>query len=583
MLRISCLPRGRKTENAGHVVAKETLLDRVWPGIFVEESTLAQNILTLRKALGKQPDGRDYIGTIPKRGYRFEAPVTQESMEAADAPSALGEPHPRPESFRHIYRVAAIIAVAAVSLGGTFALRHYSSVLSAPAPRARIRLAVVPFANLNKDPAQDYLSDGFTEEMITQLGQLNPESLSVVAQRPAPGIEPQAVGGRISSDFVLTGSVRQEGNRIRMAAQLIRVSDQTEIWAANYDRGLVNILSMESQVAHSIAQEISIKISPEKEAQLGTASVDPEAYQLYLMGRHFWNRRTPDGMRKAISYLQQAIAKDPNVAKIHAALADCYAVQFLYNSVPARDSIRLARMEANRALELDPDLPEAYAALAYANFYDWDFAEAEKQFKKSIQLDPRYATAHQWYGEFLRYMGRQDEAIEQSRLALESDPLSPIINVEAALPYYFKGDYAKAVEQLQRAIDIDPFFASAHGHLARVYDQQGEYEKALQECMAAIELGDAAWIETQRVITLAHMGRKAEAVRALEKMTQASLGHSAAVEVALGRNELAISHLQSAYLEHGPGIVGIKVEPQLRPLYNDPRFKQIVSGIGLPL
>ena len=167
---------------------------------------------------------------------------------------------------------------------------------------------------------------------------------------------------------------------------------------------------------------------------------------------------------------------------------------------------------------------------------------------------------------------------------MESDPLSPIINVEAALPYYFKGDYAKAVEQLKRAIDIDPFFASAHGHLARVYDQKGEYEKALQECMAAIELGDAAWIEYQRVITLAHMGRKEEALRVLDEMTRASLlGHSAAVEVALGKNEQAIASLQSAYRAHEPGIVGMKVEPQLRALFADPRFKQIISGIGLPL
>lgn len=585
-------------ENAGHVVAKEILLQRVWPDTFVEESTLAQNILTLRKALGKQATGQDYIGTVPKRGYRFEAPVVHEPL--APSPQTLVQatpalPHSVPRRFSWV--AAAVIATL---LAGSLALglRRRSPppapVTAIPSAEKRARLAVLPFVNLGGDPAQDYLSDGFTEEMITQIGQLNPEHLTVIARTSAmlyrgTKKDTHRIGEELGVDYLLDGSVRREGKRIRVSAQLIRVSDQSNLWAANYDRELRNILELQSQVARSIAGEIAVKIAPERAVRLESVrSVDPDAYELYLEGRHFWNRRTPEGIEKAIQLLRQAIARDPGWARAHAALADCFAVEFIYSSVSARELLGQARAESRRALDLDPTLAEAHATLAYAYFYDWDFPAAEKEFQKSFEDNPRYATAHQWYGELLRQTGRQDEAIQESKRALELDPLSPIINVEAALPYYYRGEYEKAAEQLRHTVELDPYFASAHGHLAMVYEQQGRFAEALQESQAAQVLGDAPWIDVEQGVLLARMGRKAEAQKILKKMLQSPRQFAfdsasiALLQIALGQREKAVATLERAYREHMWQLTGLRVDPRFRAVLGDPRVQQILRGIGFP-
>jgi len=585
-------------ENAGHVVVKETLLQRVWPDTFVEESTLAQNILTLRKALGKQPTGHDYIGTVPKRGYRFEASVVHQPMASSSPAPAKSAPATAPPFPRKFSWLAAVVVVALLAGSLALGLRRRSTpgapVTAMPPAENRPRLAVLPFVNLSGDPAQDYLSDGFSEEMITQLGQLNPDRLTVIAQTSAmlyrgTKKDTHRIGEELGVDYLLGGSVRRAGKRLRVSAQLIRVSDQSNLWAANYDRDLRNILELQSQVARSIAEEIAVKIAPAKGAHLESArAVDPEAYELYLKGRHFWNRRTAEGIQKAVTLLQQAIARDPGWGQAHSALADCFVVQFIYSSVPARELLRQARTESQRALELDPTLAEAHATLAYAYFFDWNFPAAEREFQNSFEDNPRYATAHQWYGEFLRMMGRQDEAIQESRRALELDPLSAIINVEAALPYYYRGEQDKAAAQLQRAIDLDPYFASAHGHLAMVYEQQGRFTEALQEAQAAQVLGDAPWIDVEQGIILARMGRKAEAQNILEKMLQSPQQFAfdsasiALLQIALGQREKAVATLERAYREHMWQLTGLKVDPRLRAVLGDPRVQKILRGIGFP-
>jgi tetratricopeptide (TPR) repeat protein len=279
--------------------------------------------------------------------------------------------------------------------------------------------------------------------------------------------------------------------------------------------------------------------------------------------------------------LQQAIALDPQQASFHAALADCYDVIFIYAPAQAHNPLQQARSEAQRALALDPASAEAHAALAYSYFYDWQFPAAEAEFKKSIDLNPRYATAHQWYGEYLRMMGRQDEAIAESKLALESDPLSAIINVEAALPYYYQGDYAKAAAQLQRTLELDPYFASTHGHLARVYALEGKLDDALRECLAARQLDDAPWIRAEQGMILARLGRKAEAEK-IGRDLRAVDSHAlqAMVEISLGNREHAIKLLELGCDQHDPMMVGLRVEPSFRALYTDPRFPAMLSRIG---
>jgi TolB-like protein/DNA-binding winged helix-turn-helix (wHTH) protein/Tfp pilus assembly protein PilF len=579
-------------ENAGHVVEKDVLLSRVWPDTFVEESTLAQNILTLRKTLGKQASGEEYIGTVPKRGYRFEGAVAKADEEAiaTSVAPAVGQ---ATTSTKLGWRLLSGVAAFAVLAGtGLFALRHRERPQPGPV-EARVRLAVLPFTNLGDDPSQEYLSDGLTEELITQLGSLDSDRLSVIARTSAmlyrnTSKDARAIGRELSVDFILAGSVRREGGRIRVSMQLVRVSDQSNLWAANYDRELRNILAVESDVARSVASQISLRLSPEAAARLEEPRpLDPQAHENYLKARHFWDRRTPETIEKAMNLLQQAIARDPGYARAHAALADCFVIRFIYSQTSGADALRQARAEANRALELDPSLGEAHATLAYSYSYDWDFQKAEAEFQNSIRLTPRYATAHQWYGEYLQYMNRQQEAIAESNRALEIDPLSPIINVEAALPYYYMGDYKRAVAQLRRTIDLDPYFASAHGHLARVLDAKGNYQEALQECLAAKVLSDAPWIESELGVIYAHLGRTEDARRILQTFTRNRIvGRSARAPaelyLALGDTERAFSELQQAFADHDPLLAGIAISPRLRPLRSDPRFQELLHRIGFP-
>lgn len=579
-------------EHAGHVVEKDALLSRVWPNTFVEESTLAQNILTLRKILGKQANGEDYIGTVPKRGYRFDAPVQSGSPQAAASSAAPAAGQMPVAATWRPWVFGSVAAVAVFALVALIALRNRARPAEAPAER-RIRLAVLPFANLSGDPNQDYLSSGLTEELITQIGTLSPERLAVIARTSAmryrdTSKDTRQIGQELGVDYLLGGSVRREGHRIRVSAQLIRVSDQSNLWAANYDRALQHILALESDVARSVASQIALRLSPEEVARLEEPRpLDPGAYENYLKARHFWNRRTPESIAKAIDLLQQAIARDPNYARAHAALADCFVIRFIYSQTSGADALRHARAEANRALELDPGLGEAHATLAYSYFYDWDFPKAEAEFQSGIRLAPRYATAHQWYGEYLRYMNREQEAIAESNRALEIDPLSPIINVEAALPYYYMGDYERAIAQLRRAIDLDPYFASAHGHLARLLDTKGMYQEALQEALAAKALGDAFWIEVELGMVYAHLGRTEDARRILGTFKSRRIGGGPAtapaeVYLALGDREQALSELEQAFARHEPLLVGLRVDPRFKPLRNDPRFQGLLRQMRFP-
>lgn len=569
-------------QNAGHAVEKDAIISRVWPNTFVEESTLAQNILTLRKTLGKQASGLEYIATVPKRGYRFDASVSINGDAPNPAlPGAARKEAPVSSSLSQVLRLGLLILA---GLGSIALVALWFR--GRPTPRVaetRIRLAVLPFANLSEDPKQEYLSEGLTDEMITQIGALDPDRLAVIARTSAMAYRNTSrtaheIGRELNVDFLLEGSVRGDQDRIRVSTRLIRTSDQSSLWTADYDRDLRDILTLESDLSRSIATQIALHLSAEQASRLQAARpVDAQAYELYLKGRHFWNRRTPDTINKAIELLQQAIARDPSYARSHAALADCYVILSIYRAAtPVTESLRLAQAEANRALELDPTLGEAHATLAYSYFYDWNFPAAEAEFQRSLHLTPRYATAHQWYAEYLRMMNRQEDAIAESDRALEIDPLSPIINVEAALPYYYRGENDKAAAQLLRTIDLDPYFASAHGHLCRVYNASGEYRRALQECLAAKALGDANWMEVDLADAYVHLGRPEKAREILRAV------HNAEIYPALGDKQRALAELDRAVAAHEPTLVGMKVDPRLAPLRNEPRFQAMLRRIGFP-
>jgi TolB-like protein/DNA-binding winged helix-turn-helix (wHTH) protein/Tfp pilus assembly protein PilF len=570
-------------ENSGHVVEKNTLLARVWPGTFVEESTLAQNILTLRKTLGRQSDKGEYIRTVPRRGYRFDSPVSINGEAIAVAPAVAPEKLPVSSSSSMGYRLLIGIATLVVLIVAALVALWFRAKPTSRVAETRMRLAVLPFANLSGDASQDYLSEGLTEEMITQIGSLDPDRLTVIARTSAMAYRNSSrsaheIGRELKVDFLLEGSVRRGQDRIRVSTQLIRASDESSLWTANYDRELRDILTLEGDVSRSVASQIRLHLSSKQASRLEEARpVDAQAYELYLKGRHFWNRRTPETIDKAIQLLQQAIARDPSYARAHAALADCYVIEPIYReSELETDSLKLAQAEANRALELDPSLGEAHATIAYSYFYEWDFPAAEAEFQKSIRLTPRYATAHQWYAEYLRMMGRQQDAIAESDRALEIDPLSPIINVEAALPYYYLGQNDKAAAQLLRIIDLDPYFASAHGHLCQVYDSSGQYRRALQECLAAKALGDANWIEESLGCAYVHNGQPEKAREILRRT------HSSTVYVALGDKEGALSELEQSLARREPTLVGLKVDQHLAAIRDEPRFQNMLRRMGFP-
>ncbi len=425
-------------KNSGHILEKDELLKRVWPDTFVEEGTLVQNISTLRKVLGEAPDGSAYIETIPRRGYRFAGAVHNTDF----VPLTEGNFPPVPVvTTRRAGRPGWIVglAIAAVSLVTLFLLRERIWPRPDPAPK-KILLAVLPFENLSGDSQQEYFSSGLTEEMITQLGNLEPNRLGVIARTSAMQYkgarkDTRQIRRELGVDYILEGSVRREGDRVRITAQLIQVKDQTHLWAKDYDRNLRDILALQSDVASSIAREIKLKLTSEETARLANIpALNPDAYELYLKGRYFWNKRTEDGFIRAIKYFEQATVLDPNYAQPYAGSADAYA---LLGSMPnfeisRGEAMPKAKAAALKALQLNDSLAEAHTSLAFVEMqYEWDWPGSEKEFERALELNPNYATAHQWYAVWLVAKGRP---LTHSRKSAAPNRQIPFLSSSKPIP-----------------------------------------------------------------------------------------------------------------------------------------------------
>jgi len=457
-------------------------------------------------------------------------------------------------------------------------------------------LAVLPFENLTGDPAQEYFSDGLTEEMISRLGNLDPQRLGVIARTSVARFkrtrEPlDRLARELGVQYVLEGSVRRSGDRVRIAAQLIQVSDQTHLWARQYDRELRSLLAVQEEIAQAVAREIQISLADRRDgsvpdSELSSASY--EAYDLYLKGRYFWNKRTPEGFRQAAEHFQRAVEKDPAYARAYAGLADSYALMSSYSMGPATELIPRARSAALRALELDDHLAEAHTSLAliHENF-DWDWQSAEKEFRRAIQLDPNYATAHQWYAEFLAFQGRFDEALAESERAGQLDPLSLIIAVDRGAILYWARRYDRAIEQLRSVLAIDPNFPRARIIIAP-YLAKGMFKEALAEADRWREQDDSPWPWLAYVEIYGRWGRLAEARKAFERFKHENRGSRiqsapamSAAYVSLGDKEKALDWLEQAYREHSNAMTGLKVEPGCDPLRNEPRFQELLRLVHL--
>jgi len=564
-------------ENPGKTVLKEELLETVWAGTFVEEGSLTQAISILRKALGERSDGQQWIRTIPKRGYCYVGPV----REATDSPPALKSGRRlRPIMIGALVLVAATIAVLIVVLQRR----------RAPAHTGLARLVVLPVENLSGNAQHDYVSDGLTEELIAQLSTLDARRLAVIARTSAMAYRGthksiDRIARELDVDYVLESSLRWSGNRLRITAQLIRTEDQTHVWAGTYDRTAQDMLSMEDEVAQAIALQIDSSLP----GRTRSRPPEPAAYLPYLEGRYYWNKRTRESIAQAIVLLQRAIALDPRYARAHSALADCYLSQGLLGAGRPDELFAAAKEESRRALALDPNLAEAHTSLAYLKFWEeWNWPAAEADFRKAIALNPDYATAHQWYAEYLRLMGRFDESIGESRKALELDPLSLVINMEAGLPYYFRRQYDEAAGHFRKAIALDPSFALAYVELGWVHEDRGELPQAIETLQKAAQLDSTTPVLTALANAYAAAGQKAEAERILRtleeraKTAYVSPFLLSTVYLRLGEREKALALLERAYEEHDWALIWANVSPRLDPLRSDPRFQSVLSRMKFP-
>jgi len=573
-------------ESSGHILSKEELLKRIWPDTFVEEGTLVQNIATLRRVLGDGPDQRSFIETVPRRGYRFAATVRQ-----------VGQATRKPElRSRTKDLMVAGTALVAVLLSAVWFARP---AIRPPAPpeHDKIRMAVLPFLNLSGDSGQDYFSNGLTEEMIMQLGALDPARLSVIARTSSMQYkdtkkDTRQIGLELGVDYIVEGGVRRSAARVRITAQLIRVKDQTQVWAQDYDRNLTDILSLQNDVAGSIGREIQLKLIPAASARAASvAPLDPEAHELYLQGRYFWNKRSASGILKAIEYFRNAIARAPKYPQGGAGLADAYA---LLGSLPnagmsRREAMSKAKASALRALELDDSLAEAHTSLAFVLMqYEWDWEGAGREFRRALQLNPNYATAHEWYAFWLMARGRSGEAIEEDRRALETDPLSTIIEADTCQFLSYLGRDDEAIQHAQRALELNPGFSLAHLYLAEAYAGKKNYREAIMESRKALELNaDPTWALSVLARTYAVAGQPDKSKAVLTTLLETANQREnlaiplAGVYAALGQKEAAFTWLERAYRNHEGGLILIRVAPAFQAISGDPRFLDLVRRIGL--
>jgi tetratricopeptide (TPR) repeat protein len=406
------------------------------------------------------------------------------------------------------------------------------------------------------------------------------------AKRPLPQIARE-----LGVDGIVEGSVLRVGDRVRITAQLIQAEQERHLWAESYERDLRDILALQSEVARAIASEIKVKLTPQEQTRLASARpVNPEAHKAYVMGRYFWNKRTEDGLKKAVEHFEQAVEHDPSYAAAWAGLADCYNMLANFDFVPPREGFPKAKAATTKALELDGTLAEGHTSLAFVkDNYEWDWAGAEREFKLAIELNPNYATAHHWYSDHLSIVGRDEEAIAEIKRAQLLDPLSLIISAVAGCRFYSARRYDEAVEQLRETLEMGASFPPAHFWLGRTYEEMGQYESAIAEDQkATAALGSGAYALAALGHAYAASGKRNEALRILadlnerRKTTYVSPYAIGVLHLGLDQRDRALEWLERAYDERDVSMVEIKYDPRLDPLRSDPRFQDLLRRMNFP-
>jgi len=455
-------------------------------------------------------------------------------------------------------------------------------------------VAVLPFVNVSADPNTEYLSDGIAESLINNLSQLpnlRVMARSTVFRYKGKDTDPQKVGHDLGVRAVLAGRLLQRGDTLVVQTELVDVDKGSQLWGAQYNRKLADVLAVQEDISREIYDKLRLRLTGEEKTRLAKRPTENiEAYQLYLKGRYYWNKRTGEGFRRAIEYFSEATEKDPNYALAHAGLADSYILLGEYGLLPTKEAYAKAREATARALELDDTLGEAHNALATVKEdYDWDWPGAEREFRRAIELNPGYATAHQWYGEFLSFRGRHEEALAEIKRAQQLDPLSLIINNVYGEVLLRAGRNDLAIEQLRKTLEIDPNFALAHLSLGTASLRKGAFAEAIAEYQRATTLSpDITWYKGLLGHAYARAGKSAEARKLLSELKEQSKrryvpwGDLATIYAGLGEKDRAFACLEKAYERRDARLVEAKVYPLFDPLRSDPRFADLLRRIGLP-
>ena len=581
---------GMLVQQPGRLVTRDQIRDKLWGSDTVVEFDQGLNncIRGIRTALQDDAQSPRYVETLPRRGYRFIAPV-----QTASSPNPTdGAPDAAPSAARPWLKrgaLAAVGLVAALVLGMTVG-RVDPPIAS---PTDRVRLAVLPFVDLSQDAEGAYFSLGLTEEVIAELGRLHPERLGVIARTTVSeyaqnGQDIAEIGESLDVDFVLEGSVRRSNGRARITAELIEVPGQTQVWADTWDRGLSDLLDVQGELARAVARRVRVSVRPDIEARLSRSRlVDPEAHRLFLQGRFHWNRGDLPGLRRSLELYQQALERQPDHALAWAARSESYVRLGEYVVVPRDEVVEQGMAAAQRALELDESLAAAHCSLGVIlAYYELRWEEAGRHFRRALELNPSYPSAHTHYAHFLRATGRLDEAVVEARVARDLDPLSGLIAVNVGFALFYQGDYAAARDEFAALIEIEPDYPPAHLGMGYAQLSLGENAAAI----ASLERGSAgAGGSPLFDATLAHAyavsGRETRAREMLARLVNAPVQSPfliAMVHVGLGDRESALEWLEQAAQQGDQRARVVAVEPRFDDLREDPRFDELVARFGLP-
>jgi TolB-like protein/DNA-binding winged helix-turn-helix (wHTH) protein/Tfp pilus assembly protein PilF len=589
-------------QRPGDVVTREELRRQLWPdGTFVDfDEGVNTAVKRLRTSLGDSPSNPIYLETVTGYGYRFIAPVScaEPESEASPKRETPAGMHPNlpaelesPSSHRRRFWLWFSMAVLAVS-AVTVSIYRLGSRRATPTPIQSI--AVLPLENLSGDRSQDYFAEGITDEIITHLAKLGgPKVISRASAMHYKGTQKQVpeIARELNVGALVEGSVQRSGDRVRVRVQLIQADTDRHLWAEEYDRQLSDMLGLEADLARDIAQQIQIQLDEKQQRNLErNPTLNPRAFEDYLQGRHYWALRTQESLTKAVEYFNRAIQEDPNQARIYAGLAQCYIVLPFFGVASETEAYPKAREAALRALALDDSLAEAHLSVAEVRLYlDWDFAGAEREFKRTLDLNPNYSTGHQWYGEFLSIMGRHPEAIREQEAALALDPLSPIIHHQAAGTLRDAGKYDEALEQYTEALKLNPNFLSAYEAVSWSFRRQGKFVESIEALRRAAPLwgfrAAAMSREFDKLKSAYTADGKAGYLRQsleVHKHYARSSYYLARDYAELGDREAAVAELERSYRNHDIEVLWLLADPEVESIHSDPRVQRLIRAIGFP-